>query len=181
MRNGLIAGITATLAFFAEAIDEPLPASRVTFTGDTRPEQNDNWKIDTSPKRYWFSTIGDTYYYKCGEYSDRDFDPYACAALSKWTGCSDNRDNPFAGGGKAETCAARSSTGVTVFLSGKELWIPDTRLWSDACGWLGGRCGRYYKKALAFTYPDDKWRKDGAQLYVDIDVEGTGAVWLYNT
>lgn len=151
----------------------PIPDRTIDFTGPTKLDGFD-WLVDDATSG--FTSL--TYVYKCGTASTHGaFNPWACYWLRAITGCSDNNGNPFVNG-EAETCAADGSTGVTAFVSReeKDVHLSTVQLWRDTCGWLGGRCGENFVGAMAFIMEEEEGRTK-----VNIDVDGYGAIKLYNT
>lgn len=157
---------------------------RVNLVGDILLD--DSFLFDTdldSAVSTQVGSFGVDYLFKCGSPSKKGpFDSNACAEiispLNNVAGCTDNFLDPFAGHEGPKRCVAQGSTGLTHFTSnlaiGKEE-ISGISV-SNACGFLGGRCGDNYDNAQLFILgPTGGFRN------VDIRKDSFGMVKIYNS
>lgn len=184
----LVVLVHAVPQFFSNPGAVPLSKTNITFS-DTTTLRPAEWMFESVGYREYGmmdATFG--YVYSCGQPKKANFNPDACGKLA-WDiakyaqKCSDTYLNPYKSGYQ-EVCIAHENTGVTVFQgneAGKDITnnLGALRLWSDACGWLGGRCGDNFRDALVMIIGIDSY-DPGQGKIINLERDGFGTVKIYN-
>lgn len=133
--------------------------------------------------RDWTVTVGSsnevTYVYSCGSKQGKQFDQLVCADLVDYvpTPCTENEGSPFI---ESSTGLCPKKLGITaeVFWS-KTMKVQNIapKTYSDACGWLGGRCGTSFPGATVVILPGSGYTPEN-KFKGNVAIDSLGAVTL---
>lgn len=118
---------------------------------------------------------GAAYYYRCGEKETKEkFDPMACSAMENSGGCTDVTF-PLVSPAEIHGCAMKSKThAISYTTKGGKLGVAN--VYSDACGWLGGRCGKFWPDARALIIRGAADLRTTKTKRVDLTEDSLGSV-----